>query len=96
MQLGNEQYYPAGAEQLPENKIFAQYYSPHTNAMKGQILKQLASPESKVRAIFATVAMEWELIFHHYKHQSGFENLVKQLNPKRRVVTEDMQCGIDV
>ena len=57
MQLGNKQYYPAGAEPLPKNKIFAQYYSPHTNAMKGQILKELASPESKVRAIFATVAM---------------------------------------
>ena len=28
------------------------------------------------------------------KRQSGFENLVKQLNPTRRVVTEDMQRGI--
>ena len=57
MQLGNEQYYPTGAEPLPENIIFAQYHSPQTNAMKDQILKELALPESKVRVIFATVAM---------------------------------------
>ena len=30
------------------------------------------------------------------KRQSGFENLVKQLNPTRRVVTGDMQRGIDM
>ena len=29
----------------------------HTNAIKDQILKELTSPESKVRVIFATVAM---------------------------------------
>ena len=55
--LGNEQYYPTGAEPSPENIIFAQYHAPQTDAMKNQILKELASPESKVRVIFATVAM---------------------------------------
>ena len=30
------------------------------------------------------------------KRQSGFENLVKQLNPTRRVVTGDIQRGIDM
>lgn len=30
------------------------------------------------------------------KRQSGFENLVKQLNPSKRVVTADMQRGIDL
>ncbi|XP_068723524.1 recQ-like DNA helicase Blm [Montipora capricornis] len=57
MQLGNEQYYPTGAEPLPENRLFAQYHSPQTNAMRDQILNELASPESKVRIIFPTVAM---------------------------------------
>ena len=56
-QLGDLQYYPSGADPLPENRIFAQYHAPQTNAMKDQILKELASPESKVRVIFATVAM---------------------------------------
>lgn len=56
-ELGNEQYYPSNAEALPENRLFAQFHAPQTNAMKDQILKELASPSSKVRVIFATVAM---------------------------------------
>lgn len=56
-QLGNEQYYLARAEPSPENRIFAQYHAPQTDTMKNQILKELASPESKVRVIVATVAM---------------------------------------
>ena len=55
--LGKEQYYPFGAEALPENRLFAQYHAPQTTAMKDQILKELASPASKVRIIFATMAM---------------------------------------
>ena len=56
-QLGNEQYYPLEAEALPENRLFAQYHAPQTSAMKDHILKELALPTSKVRIIFATVAM---------------------------------------
>ena len=37
--------------------MFAQFHAPQTKAMKEQILKELASPTSKVRVIFATVAM---------------------------------------
>ena len=55
--LGKEQYYPLGAEALPENRLFAQYHDPQTTAMKDQILKELASPASRVRIIFAAVAM---------------------------------------
>ena len=55
--LGTEQYYPSTAEALPENRLFAQFHAPQTKAMKDQILAELASPISKVRVIFATVAM---------------------------------------
>ena len=55
--LGADQYYPSTAESLPENRLFAQFHAPQTRAMKDQILKELASPTSKVRVIFATVAM---------------------------------------
>lgn len=55
--LSNEQYHPLGAKALPENRMFAQYHSPQTTAMKDQILTELASCESKVRIVFATVAM---------------------------------------
>ena len=37
--------------------MFAQFHAPQTKAMKEQILKELASPTSKVRVIFANVAM---------------------------------------
>ena len=55
--LGDKQYFPAAVDQLPENIMFAQFHAPQTKAMKEQILKELASPTSKVRVIFATVAM---------------------------------------
>ena len=56
-QLGHDQYYPSTSEALPENRLFAQYHATQTRAMKDQILTELASPYSKVRVIFATVAM---------------------------------------
>ena len=56
-QLGCQQYYPPNADALPENRLFAQFHAPQTKAMKEQILQELALPTSKVRLIFATVAM---------------------------------------
>ena len=55
--LAEEQYFPSGADAKPENRLFAQYHAPQTTAMKEQILKDLSSASSKVRLIFATVAM---------------------------------------
>ena len=40
-----------------ENRLFAQVHAPQTKAMKQQILKELASSTSKVRVIFARVAI---------------------------------------
>ena len=55
--LGNEQYYPSSADALPENRLFAQYHAPQTAAMKEQVLRELSANKSKVRVVFATVAM---------------------------------------
>jgi ATP-dependent DNA helicase RecQ len=55
--LGVHQYFPEGSDAKPENRLFAQYHAPQTNSMKDQILKQLRLPTSKVRVVFATVAM---------------------------------------
>ena len=55
--LGKEQYYPSDAEPIPENRIFAQFHSPHTDAMKNQILTELSASQSKLRVVFATVAL---------------------------------------
>lgn len=56
-QLDDEQYYPSCADALPENRLFAQYHAPQTTAMKEQILRELSSSTSKVKVVFATVAM---------------------------------------
>jgi len=56
-QLGEEQYFLSDADAKPENRFFAQYHAPQTTVMKQQILKELSSSASKVRLIFATVAM---------------------------------------
>ena len=55
--LGIKQYYPDGALEIPENRLFAQFHASHTKQMKEQILRQLCSGTSTVRVIFATVAM---------------------------------------
>ena len=56
--LNDKQYFPAAVDQLPENRMFAQFHAPQTKAMKEQILKELASPLlNKVRVFFTTVAM---------------------------------------
>ena len=55
--LGKEQYYPTDAESIPENRLFAQFHSPQTNAMKNQILTELSASQSKLRVVFATVAL---------------------------------------
>ena len=55
--MGSAQYVPLNAEALREKRLFAQYHAPQTTAMKDQVLKELSSSTSKVRVVFATVAM---------------------------------------
>lgn len=55
--LGDNQYYPEDAARIPENRIFSQFHAPQTTKMKEQILKELSTPSSKIRIVFATVAM---------------------------------------
>lgn len=62
-QLGEDQYHSTqnpgneAADTKPENRLFAQYHAPQTRTMKELILKELSSPLSTVRVVFATVAM---------------------------------------
>ena len=55
--LGDSQYYPEGSSKIPENRLFAQFHASQTKLMKEQILRQVCSMESRVRVIFATIAM---------------------------------------
>ena len=55
--LGDGQYYPSSGAAKPENRLFAKFHAPQTKAMKDQILNELSSSTSKIRLVFATVAM---------------------------------------
>ena len=56
-ELGEASYYPFGAPQISDNRLFGMYHSntPHHN--KDVILKRLGSTERVVRVVFATVAL---------------------------------------
>ena len=54
--LGATSYYPAGAVQLCENRLFGMYHS-CTPQHKEVILKSLRDPKGVVRVVFATVAL---------------------------------------
>ena len=66
--LGHEQYYPSDTEAVPENRIFAQFHAPQTTKMKKHILKELTSPFSKIRVVFATVAMGMGVDIQSIRH----------------------------
>lgn len=55
--LGKKQYFPEGADPIPQNRLFEQYHAPQTQHMKDEIMKQLSSCKSTVRVILATVAI---------------------------------------
>ena len=58
-------------EAMPENRLFAQYHAPQTAARKEQsILKDLSTSASKVRVIFATVAMGMGVDIQAIRHVS--------------------------
>ena len=66
--LGSSQYYPKGSLPIPENRLFAQFHSPQTSQMKDEILKQLCSEESRIRVIFATVALGMGVDIHNIRN----------------------------
>ena len=84
--LGKEQYYPTDAESIPKNRLFAQFHSPQTNAMKNQILTELSASQSKLRVVFATVALGMgvaeDMLFmlgHHIQFGSIFKRQGEQV-----------------
>ena len=55
--LKEKQYYPKDSLQIPENRLFAQFYSPQDSQMKSVILEQITQKEPTSRVIFATSAL---------------------------------------
>ena len=54
--LGDLQFYPTWAPKIPQNRLFAQFHSPQTEKMKGEILTSIGTERCRQRVIFATVA----------------------------------------
>ena len=52
-----KQYDPEVGPLIPENRLFGQYHAPQTGKMKETTSKELCSPESKCRVVFATNAL---------------------------------------
>ena len=54
--LGHHKFYPIGAPQIPQNRLFAQFYPPQTDKMKSEIITSIVKESCTQRVIFATVA----------------------------------------
>ena len=55
--LGDHQFYPIVAPQIPQNRQFAQFYSPQTDKMKSEIITSIVQETNLPPWI-----LEWELI----------------------------------
>ena len=49
--LGDHQFYPIGAPQIPQNRLFAQFHSPQTDKMKHELISSIVSESCKQRVI---------------------------------------------
>ena len=63
--MGADQYVGSS---VPENRLFAQYQQVYTDEMKQFIVKELCKDRSKIRLVFATVALGMGLNAPHIKH----------------------------
>ena len=41
--LGDHQFYPIGAPQIPQNRLFAEFHSPQTDKMKHELISSIVS-----------------------------------------------------
>ena len=56
-ELGTASYYPPGAPQTSDNRLFGMFHSSTPEYNKDVILKSLVNPIGIVRAVFATIAL---------------------------------------
>ena len=63
--LGEHQY---AGEKTPENRIFAQYHQEYTEKMKAHVVQEICKTNSRIRIVFATVALGLGLDAPHVRH----------------------------
>lgn len=56
-EMGSSQYYPPGAPELSDNRLFGMFHASSPQHSKDVIVKSLLDPHGKVRLVFASVAM---------------------------------------
>ena len=56
-ELGDESYYPPGAEKVSDNRLFGMFHASTPQHNKEVILSSLSKPDGVVRVVFATVAL---------------------------------------
>lgn len=64
--MGKEQYLPVH-EPVPENRLFAQFHATYTDVMNAFIIKELCEEHSKIRIVFATMALGMGLNAKHVR-----------------------------
>jgi len=55
--LGNDSYYPPGAEHISDNRLFGMYHSNTSPHNKEVIQRSMQEPNGVVRIVFATIAL---------------------------------------
>ncbi len=55
--LNNARYYPRGAEQISDNRMFGMFHSCTDKHNKAVIMESLAQPDGVVRIVFAMMAI---------------------------------------
>ena len=71
-ELGDSSYYPSGAQQISDNRLFGMFHSGTPDHNKEVILKSLTDPHGVVRVVFATIALGMGVnlkdvnTIHHY------------------------------
>ena len=61
--LGDKSYYPPGAEQISDNRLFGMYHSKRDDHNKDVIMKSMNKLDGVVRVVFATMALGMRVNF---------------------------------
>ena len=56
-ELGDDSFYPSGADKVSENRLFGMFHANTPEHNKEVVLKSLGRPDGVVRVVFATVAL---------------------------------------
>ena len=83
-ELGDQSYYPPGAERISDNRPFGMFHASTPQHNKDVILSSLSKPDGVVRVVFATVALRMGINLQdintviHYGAPSSIEDYFQE------------------